>query len=217
MTARTYGYVRLSIGGTAPGGESWSTGVALAAQNHPSVGDLDTWLASIQSGISGWFNGGAHSIAGVVASDTFLSNLRAYEYEPGGATANLQGTYEYSPAINGAAAHVLPLSSAMCVTLRTDKAGRHYRGRMYLPANGATLSNHTYVGTDVDAVALAMKDLMELLKGSTLSGGSIIPIVAGDTTTPGLVTSISVDNRPDTQRRRAKSERATYRQTATIS
>jgi hypothetical protein len=216
MPTRPYGYVKLNIGGDAPGGEQWSIGLSIAAQNSPSGSDLDAWLTGLAPGISHWMNGGTHVIASVVASDTFLSRLTAYKYDSGAATASAQGHFEYSPAMNGAAAHVLPLSSAMCVTLRTDHAGRSYRGRVYLPANGAVLTNHLYATADVDAVAVATTDLLDNINGSTLAGGGVAVIVAGAANPPGIVTGFSIDNRPDTQRRRAKSEKATYRNTVTL-
>jgi len=55
----------------------------------------------------------------------------------------------------------LPLSIACCVTLRTDKAGKRFRGRMYLPgftetANGASGHMAAAMKTGADAFAAGL-------------------------------------------------------------
>jgi hypothetical protein len=93
----------------------------------------------------------------------------------------------------------------MVLTKQTAQAGRSYRGRAYLPAIGATLTNLNYFATaDITAVAALTATMLTDFNNDTVGTGSITAIVATQLLgTPGAVNAIRVDNEPDIQRRRA--------------
>lgn len=119
---------------------------------------------------------------------------------------------EYSAEVDHAGlvtADVLPLSTSLCITLRTALAGRRYRGRTYL--TGFAEGSNSATGTCVAGSAENARSFIEDIHGDIALGaaslspgdGLVVASFTGGFATP--VTSIVVrDLVWDTQRRRAK-------------
>lgn len=111
--------------------------------------------------------------------------------------------------------NILPLAASLVVTLRTQLAGRSYRGRIYLP--GATELHNTSNGTATQAAADAANLFATLIDALTLQGTEVVLAVRSGYHTvngvpnvqrnPAIVTPVTShvvrDLVWDTQRRRA--------------
>lgn len=143
-------------------------------------------------------------LKGFLDSTTTLRQVRATDM-------TAQGAAEYIDAVNEAATGgtnvPLPIGTAQCVSLRTDKRGRSYRGRVYM--GGLTQ------GYRLDAANMTSAGISALLGHFValslwLDGIGYDTIVAsrqhnGVITNPAEVnevTSYTVDSKFDSQRRR---------------
>lgn len=80
-------------------------------------------------------------------------------------------------AVAGSAAgNVLPLQVAMCITLRTARAGKSFRGRMYVP--GFTVASNTATGQVLGADATIIEGWVNALRGNFTSAGLTQAIVS---------------------------------------
>lgn len=152
------------------------------------------------------------AVAPLIDNTTHYDEVRVYGYPTGGPS---------SPAIGSAALAVtgtgsssgLPLQTCAVLTLRTGFAGRSFRGRMYLPALGTTLATGHLLNTgQVTACCNAFADLFTLL--NTTAG--IVSVVSQTLGVKTPVTEVTVDNRPDIQRRRANQQPSVTVATATV-
>lgn len=128
----------------------------------------------------------------------FLST-RSYLREPGSGVATLVGDFTGAP-LAGSGTQVHPTQVALVVSLRTDIAGRAWRGRIYLPALVASVAMSQ---AQLDSVALAAADMIAGIN-QDISGIAGTPwgVAFGPLIEPSPVTSVSLDNLLDTQRRR---------------
>lgn len=167
----------------------------------------DTLLTGFKNALTTSGFGGnlvvATSLARVEVKDLSTAGQPAY-LSSGGAQA---GSDASSP---------LPVNTAICVSLLTQRSGAQWRGRTYLAGLGASVSNdnrhHTQIaGTNatafVDACIAAMATAQlpmviaqrELLAGTDSHGNSLPPRSAS---TVGVTGTKITSNRLDTQRRR---------------
>lgn len=111
---------------------------------------------------------------------------------------------EYLAAVAGSsgtyASEILPLNVAMCVTLRTGKAGTSYRGRSYI--SGWTEGSSTG-GNATAAVQSQAEDWITRVKNALDTSGFTLAVASRKLGKSEAVTSIQArDTRWDTQRRR---------------
>ena len=136
-----------------------------------------------------------------------------------GVTALTGSVFEATP-IPGTSGTNMPVYIARVVTLRTARAGRSYRGRMYLPYNGVAFSAGGVLWAS-DATTLAsVKTFI------TTTTSNVLGDLAGTTAGPVIysptagahepVTSLTMDNKADTQRGREKSITPTVTDTVAI-
>lgn len=126
--------------------------------------------------------------------------LSMYAYDDIGGTARLVSHAPMSVA--GSSSSHLPNQVALVATLRSAVPSRRTRGRMYLPATGAaTLTGGFYGGSGPANVAAAVKALMSV--SPTLFPPVVVSTAAASASP---ITSVSVDNRLDIQRRRANKQ-----------
>ncbi len=113
-----------------------------------------------------------------------------------------------------------PLQLAMCVTTHSDFAGASNRGRMYFPACGVGLANHKFAAGNLTDGVNAAKGLLEAGNAAILAHSTATSAVASVfSPTKGTlqkITTVSTDNVPDTQRRRAQSLASSGIATATV-
>lgn len=162
------------------------------------------------------------ALTNILSSDQAYDKITAYLYlDP-----KLKATYGASASfagagIAGSSSPSLPLQTSLCVTLGTGHSGASYRGRMYLPATGAAMqAGHTIADVNVTPVANAIAgtsttdgllwDWARALDAAG-TGGSDPVVYSRKLDLTNVITTVSIDNRPDVQRRRARSQVATSR------
>lgn len=199
-----------------PGGEEWSTGFWM---NDTGVtdGSLAEALANIISGtLSATDSSGAMQILGSNLWSAGVSWLttRVYAYVTGGTKADFIGQYNLPSPIVGSGVPSLPNQASMVLTTLTGRAGRSYRGRMFLPVNKAALTaDGNMQQSDVNVVvggwATGFSDI------NTSDTGRIV-LVSSKLDAATAITAVAADTRVDTQRSRAKSQQIDHRQTDAV-
>lgn len=194
--------------GKLPGGEIWNSGFWLDRENiaestplamNQLASDVATAMTKATAPI------GLMLVTRNVlwGAGTTFDGVRTYFYD-GGTTASTVGGFDLVAPVVGAGAIVQPDQVAMVLTLRTDLAGRRSRGRMYLPANKAAIDASGNVDlANIQLIVDAASTSFGLLKVAPSQQLVVVSRVGG-TKTP--VTSLSMDTRPDIQRRRANKQ-----------
>lgn len=194
---------RLTFGGTLPGNEIWECGIWMqgdAPTSEASANALaDLWWAEL---VATDGSGLGHAAAQFIWSPQIaMTYTKTYVYPAGGSKATYIGEHTGSITGQASADPLHPNQTAMCVTLRTGYAGRTNRGRIYLPANGVPLTDvanfQTAAGQQIANVAATM-----IRDWDAASEGTLV-VLSQRTSTAKPISSVSVDSRPDTQRRRA--------------
>ena len=203
MGSLPFSHIRMVAGGRAGTADSWSVGLTAAAPDVPEPSQLNAFADAAWPAWNQWWNGGSPSVNSIAPSDFFLDSLRVYFYPSGAASATVVGEHIPASGINGGADHTQPNEECLVVTLTSGRAGRHGRGRMYVPAGGGALVQHQRTSDDCEAVATATKNLIEALNGVDVSGWSQGLVVIGSAALPIYpCTGVKVDSIPDVQRRR---------------
>lgn len=136
------------------------------------------------------------NIMGNLCSNTVLTEVQLTDIgAAGGATAS----YGTSLA-GGSSASPLPPQNCMVLSWKTGRAGRSYRGRTYLPGIGEDKvdGGGTIVGTFSNGLRLAAQQVLEDLA----TAGYPLIVLSRTLSLGTAVTSVAVDSRIDTQRRR---------------
>lgn len=211
-------HVKIRIGGTLYGDANWSVGVALARPLDQVIGNQDIVgqdLDFVADAVRGGFNGNIvpEPLRAIMSSSTRILYVRASVVGPDGREEQVS-LVDIPEGVQGTGGAGLPAQAAVCCSLRTGRPGGSYRGRLYWPALGVTLS-----GGRLDANALLkasvgtvgyLESLATYLPGA-LNALGLKPVVVS--TTRGIATRIqevAVGNRLDTQRRRSEGQQEAY-------
>lgn len=203
MAAKAYPYYRLIIGGTMDRGNSWSVGLSVVNHAAATAGAIQAWLDGIAPDVSSSWSSSGSGWGGLASPGTKLQSLRGYHYAAGSSSADLTAEHLYAGVAGYAAGAASPTMLSCVVSLLTGAAGRHNRGRSYVPADGAALANHQFVEAAIDAVGAGFRDLIDHVNGSTLGGEDCTVVIGAQLPAPPEVTRVRVDSVPDTQRPRA--------------
>lgn len=206
------------LGGAMPGGEQWESGFWI---DNPGVttpaglnGLCETVFSSLASDDDDQ-NALTYWITAFANAQTTLAYCRALYYAAAGTKATFSGEYTPPAPIAGSSTAHLPNQIACCVTLRTNLAGRSHRGRMYLPATGASPGADGQINLPT-ATTFATKWAGFFSDWNTSGDNGQIVVVSALLTSATEVTSVSVDTRLDVQRRRAAKEAITGRSTIAV-
>lgn len=195
-TDRTFSYTRIVIGGKIGSAQTWSIGVSV--QNTGAIGPATpSTMAAVKTAVSDWWTAWTNQGTCGVSTDVTLESVSAYHYASGSSTADSIEEETFT-GLHGPSGTVLSPRDALVVTLKTGHPGASYRGRVYLPVCGATLSNHQYQANTVDVAASAFATLLHDLNSATAPDKMIVAGKAG----AQVITSVSADSLVDTQRRR---------------
>lgn len=207
MAAKPYDYYRVVLSGNTIGDQSWSTGTAVqAAETAPTAAMLNTWANSIANSVSTMWG----VINQFIGTDTLLHTVKIYYYPSGSAVATVVGMHQFGTALAGAATtNEHPLQVSLVASLTTGLAGAHNRGRMYLPINAMALTNRLMSAGNVQTIGTAFTDYLTNLNATTLNGEAVHVVIAGSAAAP-TVTSVTMDNKPDIQRRRVDKIQADF-------
>jgi hypothetical protein len=148
---------------------------------------------------------GTNAIANTQFADsTVWTNATAYKVDAAGRAVE-QAVANFAAGVKGTNASRLPLQLAIAVTLKTNRAGRSGRGRIFLGGLGANLlgqSGRVSLGQR-DALSLGLQRFYTDLRNSTLAGDDFRPVIVSPTTgTSNKITSLSVGDVFDTMRSR---------------
>lgn len=190
---------RHTASGTVLGG-NWS--FTLHTEGSLSVGDANAaWVTALAAG---W--AGTNKLEDIYASDTVMDTASTAGINPAtdGQTTRVTATVNHPGTITG---NPMPFQVAVVVSLLTDTATRHGRGRLYLPAPDVSMC----VDGELSSTALTNIDTgMEALFDS-LNTSVLTPIVRNRTAHSSInVTSARVGSVFDTQRRRRNKIAETY-------
>jgi hypothetical protein len=194
-------HVHIVIGGKLFGGEIFATGFDLAgaAADQAELNTLVDNVANILGGVTA----PAITFQRLLANGESIESVKGYSYAAAATAAALVA--ENLTHVAGAGGNPMPNQVALVATLRTAVPSRRTRGRMYLPANGSTV---TAVGQlNVPAPSDVAEMVATLINVSSATHAPVVVSGAGNVATP--ITSVSVDTRFDVQRRRANREAAT--------
>jgi len=190
---------RHTASGTQQSG-SWS--FTLHTTGSLSVGDANTAWASALA--AGW--AGTALIEDIYETNTILDTATTAEIDP--ATdkqmTRVTATVSHAGSITG---NQLPFQVAVVVSLLTDSATRHGRGRLYLPAPDRSMcaagEASSTCTTNIDSGMTALFD--------SLNTSVLTPVVRNRTAHSSLtITSARVGSIFDTQRRRRNKLSETY-------
>lgn len=205
-------HLLINYHGELPGGEEWSVGFrTIAAQPDPS--ELQTYAQyaadcwQISANIANGFN--AMNPVGVT-----MTGCTVRQIDINGKTVTVAEAAPQAPSGGTVANPQCPNQTAVTVSLLTAKAGRSYRGRVYLPvlAPGTLTSFGRISGGDVTFLGQFMTALTGLLVGvaGVVNPPAVAPAalfrLAVQSKTSGQpaapITSCKIGDVMDTQRRR---------------
>lgn len=200
--------IKMVTAGTLPGGEEWTTSFSLGLADGPYAGldlaglcnaTMEAW--SDFQAVYGWMSGGVS-----------IDQVRGYVY---GGGELVEQRISNLPSFDGTASTTLPNQCAVVLSLLTDRPGRRYRGRMYLPVLTATPdSNGRLLPAVTQGLANAATAFFEQVNASlplalrpTLRLSVVSEVGEGARTE---VLAVRVGNVIDTQRRRREGLAETY-------
>lgn len=189
--------LRLVAVGNLPSGEVFNTGLwTLSDVAIPDYNALILAMATPQSAFNTFFT----NIKAYWCVGTKVSELKGYYYDGGesGSTATLSASVPLTTN-EGAAAIKMPDQCTMVASLRTGRAGRSFRGRMYIPTPALTISNDSQVPS-VNTVDIATRTATLITTINASSLGVVVMSATQTAATP--VTAVQVNSVVDTQRRR---------------
>lgn len=171
--------------------------------------EQEEYLAVAVAALSAWFADPTLHITGYARLDWVKVNA----INPDGQYVHPITNAEYDLDVRGGAGSnttpIHPLQVSLVVTWGTDVSrGRASKGRIFLPAPFAYMDEAAlFTDTVAQDVADASASLIESLTGSVLTSLRFTPAVVsplgGTSGTIRDIETVTVDTRPDTQRRRA--------------
>lgn len=211
------GIIKLITQGVIAGTQDFSFGLCFdtGGLGAPSFTGFQTWLTGLGTAAQAF----ATSINGMSSTAVTYSSLRA-EYYAGGTTASLIATYALASPVTGVNAPTNSSRAALVASLITDRPGRSYRGRIYVPCLVPSLSATTRVpsGTQ-NGLRTALKTYAKAVESNPLptSSGPQNPVLVVASKLLGsaqAVTAIRTDDLLDTQRRRENDFAPAYTSTS---
>lgn len=215
MPSLGYRHIRLSIYGTINTTQSWSINISTQPTAATVTNsDLASWLTAIDSAVQTTWWG---AVKALNAGQSNLLGIRASYYAAGSTTAAAAADHPFASLIAGTGPALMPTQSACVVSLLTNQSGRHYKGRLYVPVTGVTMTGTFKLSNgNVDTVNTFTAGLMTTLNATAVAGAANQVIVAGAVSSPAAVLSCRTDNEVDIQRRRADKILASYFKTTSV-
>lgn len=203
-------YVRAVLtwaGSGEEGSISWSVGGLTATPSDENMADIaskieDNWQSSSPGSLA--------VFRGLLPAGQSLTAVKTYAYVQSNPAAVAQGLFPLTGA--GTAGNFnCPWQTAICATLQTGRPGRSYRGRQYFPGVTAQVNENdghmqNSIPDNVSALCASMGLDVRLAVNQITTNNDVFWGVLSRTRqviTP--ISSVRVDNLPDTQRRRRNS------------
>lgn len=195
---------KLVLEGTlgSPASEIWSIGLGFFEQSGPGVDTAAELTAWAQAAATRWTNLASTEIPKQwLTLGGSVTRIKAYWYAGFGQGASAQGEANVTSGV-GVGSVGNPFQCARAVSLRTNQAGRRFRGRFYWPDLNSTPAITGKVTTNTAQV----QDFVDLIKGFEADAGLGVNFRLGVVSQAAAVvtpvTSIAVGDVLDTQRRR---------------
>jgi poly(3-hydroxybutyrate) depolymerase len=139
----------------------------------------------------------------VLSTDSAYTDVKVYAYNTGG-SAPADFISDKTCALTGSGGGSLPLQAAIVVSLRTAVNTARGRGRMYIPADGATLAAHQLSTPSPATVGAEWAGHLSRVNANSDTQTVSVVSTAGGVVHPVL--NVIVDSRIDIQRRRANKQ-----------
>lgn len=203
--AFTSDYLKINIYGTVAGGDVWNTGLyvrtTLSAGSW-GLDNLNTLSGSIDTLLATWWT----TWKAVNSSSISWTGHKLYAYPQSGGSAYLSVDKPTATPVAGTGGNAMPLFTSLCSSLRSNTAGRHGRGRMYVPATGLALTAGQVAAVSLNTYNGATKTLIDALNAADWSAYNVtnkrVTIVSHSSATFYDVARILLDSKPDVQHRR---------------
>lgn len=200
--------------GTIDTTQDWSTGWFFKVEGlatPPTTSQINAALGAIEDDLETWWN----AVKIVCNSHCVFLGSRGYWYPSGSKVSTVVGENLSGAAIPGTSASSTPTQTSVVASLRTGISGRSARGRSYLPANGLPLDVTNQISNgNVHTLSLAYSHVLADIAfdlASSLASSGVAPVIySAKTGGTHQVTQVSVDSRPDIQRRRSDNIVANY-------
>lgn len=200
--------LRVTFGGALAVNSDWQNTVEFILGSP--IQNLATLQDIVQSCFANF--GGTTSFTNALSPDSNLRTVKGIYYANNVPPASLVAESAGAPIVGAAAAQHAP-QVCIVASLRTNQAGRSYRGRLYVPYRALRIESTGLVEPQGQQVAANFANGM---KNTVLSACAAVGITASWVVwSPTLkvgtpITSILVGNQCDTQRRRNKNRDETY-------
>lgn len=193
----------VSVGGLLSAKHAWSINLNYVTDSVPSATVAQTIANAVMTAING-----STTLKGLLNTSDSYETVRVTGYPAltGPATVSAVSTNSH---VLGTTSIVSGPQMCVGVTLRSSTPGRSFRGRLYLPHRFGTVNSDGTVnsGTATSAAGIvnALNDqILIAMSASSIAASWVIYSKTKPAATP--VTSLSVGNMGDTQRRRIEAK-----------
>jgi len=190
---------RVSLVGTMSGGEIFDTSFWCSGSAPSSPTLANAFAAEIASLLNG--SAALTAMKALIESDCTYQQVKVYGYPSGGPNAEAIGVAAITGGTGtGSTPH--PLQTCLVATLITNFVGRLFRGRLYLPANGAAFSNPFFSSTVAANISTSLAAFFTAINANGVVPTTVV-VMSQAATADHVVTAVRTDTKPDIQRRRA--------------
>lgn len=193
----------VSVGGLLAAKHAWSVNLNYVTDSVPSSTVAQTIANAIMTAING-----STTLKGALNTADTYQTVRVTGYPALTGPASVSAVSTNSP-VSGTTSVVSGPQMCVGVTLRSATPGRSFRGRLYLPQRFGTVNSD---GTINGATATSAAGIVNALNDAILTAFTASSVAASwvvySKTKPAAtpVTSLSVGNMGDTQRRRVEAK-----------
>lgn len=201
--SKVYPYVRTVVSGTVAAGQTFSWGISTfpTALNLTQT-ELDSLNQDITTAALATPLAAGGAWLQLLGPDGAYRKIQSYYYAANATSATLVSAPSSFAAKTGTGNNSTPNDTAIVVSLRSNLPGRHGRGRVYLPADGATGSTHQLSSPGTNTVATEFANFLKALNLLSVRALPVQVIIASSLPVGAVVTAVNVDSKFDTQRRR---------------
>lgn len=199
-------YNRISITGSMATAEKWSCSLNYSTPNGVAAvsdqADLTAWVQAVHNYLAG-ASTAAQTLRTMLSTAVSIDRVRGYYYSDIGQPAGRVAESTAASVLGSGTVRQVP-QAAIVASLLTGIPGRRNRGRIYWPAQGVAIAGNFRVATsDQVAQTSAFAQLLRQIAVAEASPIALEPVVvSGAAQSVTVVTSVSVGDVIDTQRRR---------------
>lgn len=195
----------IRIQGTLPGGEVWSVNPRFVVTDRTAIEDYDAllaWAEAIRTHIVALPN--TNALLANMSTAVAITSIRA-EWITAAGTMGMAAEAVFNSPKTGAGLATKPYQTSLVSSLLTGRPGRSYRGRLYWPLLGVSVSSDTLRvnAAQLQGISDAVRNLLRFLQdGFDFEPGLVLAVVSQTRNAATPVTQISCGDVLDVQRRR---------------